>query len=447
MKRFMFASIRWLDTRRVRQGEHLMNVKLTALGLSTWLVCLVAVCVLLPACNIILPPAPTPPLADYGDAPDDQPSGYLVGPGAGIEGNFPSLYNTQNTRVVGNHGIVHRNANPELRFGQMITPENESRLVDNDTDDGAPTLVISNNGATGSIAVNVQAAAGDPNAMVQGFINVLLDLNQDGVWREHLDGQATIQEWIVQNFPVSLNRGALERVRLPAFTYGPSSVRTEAWARLSLTPTPINQADFAAVGGWDGSGPTAGYNDGETEDWRFPCEGGLDITYPLTADTAGSRLAAPPAAPLVVLAPLAITVQNLANQPVVYVFIARAQVAVPFGLGYFYVDINPGAPEYTLSITPVLGGPGAAFNPLPAAIPAPDQLITIRLDANGRAGDTVRLNLMATVNLAAIPTVLDRTPVTGPTDARLGRILFHPLGPCLLQVRETNDEPIFIQWP
>lgn len=443
MKRFRFASIRWFNIRRVRQGDGPMNVQVTASSLSKRLACLAAVCMLLPACNLMLPPAPTPPpLADYGDAPDDQPSGYLVGPGMGIEGNFPSLYNTPNTRVVGNRGIVHRNANPDLRFGRMMTQENESPQVDNDTDDGAPTLVIANNGATGSIAVNVRAAAGDPNERVQGFINVLLDLNQDGVWREHLDGQALVQEWVVQNFPVSLNRGALERMQLPAFNYGPSSVRTEAWARLSLTPTPIDRADFAAVGGWDGSGPTAGYNGGETEDWRFPCEGALDITYPMTTDAAGGRLAAP----AVIMAPGAITVKNLANQPVVYVFIARAQVAVPFGLGYFYVDINPGAPEYMLSITPVLGGAGAAFAPLPAAIPAPDQLITIRLDANGNAGDTVRLNLAAAVNPAVIPTVVDPTPATGPTDARLGRILFHPLGPCLLQVRETNDEPIFLQW-
>jgi hypothetical protein len=186
---------------------------------------------------------------------------------------------------------------------------------------------------------------------------------------------------------------------------------------------------------------------GETEDWLFPCEGALDITYVPTTDADGLRLTSLPGVP-VINAPGALIIKNVAAQPVTYVFIARAQVAVPLGLGYFYVDINPAPMEYTLRIAPPPGPlpVGVTFAPQPAAIPDPDELITILLDANGTPGDTIVLDVTATVNPAVIQTVVDPTPATGPNDARLGRILFHPLGPCLLRLSKTNDEPIFLQW-
>jgi hypothetical protein len=337
-----------------------------------------------------------------------------------------------------NRGVAHLNADPELRFGRAITAEADALITDQDADDGRPTLVVSDNGNQGSFLVNVLARDGNRDEEVSGFINVLLDLNQDGEWRNHQDGAVSVDEWVVQNFPVKLRRGRLERVTLPPFTYGPSSVRVETWGRLTITLVTIDPAQFQTLGGWDGSGPATGYPDGETEDWLFPCEGRLKIDYPATADNFNQRLnnPGPPVAPKIV-------VTNTAAQEVVYVFMARGFVAVPFSLGYFYVPLNGANPEFTMSLLAV-PGPGVTVNP-PNTVLAPEQLITIRMPA----GSTCSFDITAMARTPPYQGVLDPTrPPTPPgSDNRMGYIEFHPLGPCLLGLQKTNNEPVFVQSP
>ncbi len=383
----------------------------------------------------VFQPPPPPPVGDFGDAPDGEPTGYQVGPGAGADGNFPSLYNSPNVRLAGNRGIVHLNADPNLRFGLTINQEPDAQITDQDgSDDGNPTLVISNAGQNGTFSLDIMARDGNRTEQVSGFVNILMDLNQDGVWQAHDDQGITVPEWVVQNFPVSLQRGGYERITTPSFRYGPNSVRTEAWARLALTPTPIDATAFNNLGGWDGSGPVTGHADGETEDWLFACEGSLRITYPLTQDSFPNRIIFPPAA-----APT-ITVVNTAAQRVVYVFIARAQVAVPVGASYVYVDVNRNNPEWRLTVNTAVPA-GSNVNPA-VANPLPDQLITLNLDA----GATATLTLTG-VNVD-IPVVLDPTQPPPPgNDARLTRVLLHPLGPCLRRLQKINDEPVFMRWP
>ena len=387
-------------------------------------------------------PPPTPaPLADYGDAPDGQPAGYRTGPGTGREGKFPSLFNSPNVRLAGNRGIAHLASDPELRFGRQITVERDALITDQDADDGRPTLIISDNGNMGSLLIDVQARDGNRDEEVSGFVNALLDLNQDGVWRQHQDGTAVVDEWLVVNHPVKLRRGRLERITLPSFTYGPSSVRVETWGRLTITSAPIAPTSFTSLGGWDGSASAAGLSDGETEDWRFPCEGRLKIDYPTTADDFTQRLTNPGVAPA---APAPIVITNTAAQTVTYVFMARGFVAVPFGLGYFYVPLNSANPEFAMSLRPLVVPPaGVTVSPIPATL-APEQLITITMPA----GAVVTLGLSATAT-PANNGVLDptRPPKPPGADNRMGYVEFHPLGPCLLGLQKTNNEPVYVQSP
>jgi hypothetical protein len=378
-------------------------------------------------------------VGDYGDAPDGQPTGYRTGPGAAADGKFPSLFRTANTRRPNGNGIVHTNANPNIRFGQLIDQEIDARITNNDaSDDGQPTLFIQGGGSSGTLFANLQAAPGTGTQPFTAFVNVLLDLNQDGVWRDYNDSGVTVQEWVVINRQVNLNPGELRRVNLGTFSYGPSSARVEVWSRLTVTPVPIDAATFQGLGGWDGTGPATGYDDGETEDWFFPCEGRLQVTYVPTGDTFPRRLTPPPGGAMI-NAPGAIVITNLAAQQVTYIFAARAKVAVPFGLSYFYVPAATGAAApFTAALNPV--------PPLlpPVSLPSTTSLVTITL----APAAVITLNLVATVNPANIPTVPDPTdPNQQPArDNRLGLIEFHPLGPCLLEFRKTNDEPIFLQW-
>lgn len=266
------------------------------------------------------PDQPSPPLADYGDAPDDAPTGYQAGPGINATGNFPSLYDSPNVRASGNRGIAHTGEAPLLRFGAAFDREADARVVDNDpSDDGQPTLVINGFGSGGGLFVSVAADGPPSDEKVSGFLNIALDLNQDGVWSQHVDSGVTVDEWVVQNMPISLPGGDSERMATDGFSFGPHSARTEFWGRLTLTPTPIAAPDAS---GWDGSGPATGFASGETEDVFFRCEGALDISYPLTQDAFGARLRGPGGAPIM----SSITVKNLADQPAVYVFSTRAQV-------------------------------------------------------------------------------------------------------------------------
>jgi len=380
---------------------------------------------------------PAPPAGDYGDAPDGGPTGYPPAPDIAAQGSFPTLFNTANARLAGNAGIVHLDPASPLRFGREIDVEPDADVTDDDADDGGPTLVIGPLGQAGSLFFNVSPPAGDPANERSGFANVLLDLNQDGEWAAHDDNGTQVEEWVVKNFPVSVREGGFERLQAPPFDYGPTSARTLIWARLSLTPDPIDEAAFAALQGWDGSGPAAGYAEGETEDWFFPCEGNLNVDYPLTTDAFNSRLR-----PAAAAAGGTIAVTNNAAGPIRYVFSARAQVAVPFGLGFFYIDIDPANPQYNLTLAPV---PPANVNPDPV-VPLPDQQFTVQLAARGAAGDTATFNIIATLN--QINPVLDPTRPPPPgADNRLGRILFHPLGPCLSVFTKTNDEPVYLEWP
>jgi hypothetical protein len=106
------------------------------------------------------------------------------------------------------------------------------------------------------------------------FLNVLVDLNEDGDWNDNVmcsGAPACAYEWGVKNAPVTLVPGCSILVT-PAFSAGPSADR--GWLRISLSPTPAPD-DYP----WAG----ASFQGGETEDYPVV----IDRTTPTNPSSWG----------------------------------------------------------------------------------------------------------------------------------------------------------------
>ncbi len=91
---------------------------------------------------------------------------------------------------------------------------------------------------------------------VDGFVNVLMDWNQDGIWAPSNQNLCSAPEHVLVNFPVPIGfSGPLSLLGPPPFQIGGDL--GYVWSRFSVTeqPVPMN---------WDGSGF---FEDGETEDY------------------------------------------------------------------------------------------------------------------------------------------------------------------------------------
>lgn len=176
------------------------------------------------------------PRADYGDAPE-----------TGIN-SFPTRYNSTHVRLEGYHGAHHLDVSQEWlgggTVGESVTTEIDANIPADDLDDGL-----------GSDGIIVTLAAEAPTG--PRYLNVLVDNNQDGVWRN---------EWFVENFEVVQTPGTtMEWV--PELPANVSTV--DRWLRITLTRSPIDATVYEDVGGWDGSAPPEGFAYGETEDYFF----------------------------------------------------------------------------------------------------------------------------------------------------------------------------------
>jgi hypothetical protein len=215
------------------------------------------------------------PQGDYGDAPDDTlfPGNVFAYPG--VVAHFPSLYDTNNSRIPGRKGAY--NVGPFeawlSRTSNVLstTTESEAKLVNADEDDADPILYIDKTTNTGFIVVRVVVAPTAPD--VVRYINVLIDQNRDGEWRNEPNNP----EWVGINQPVRAPPGEARNVII-----GPIPLRSDftipVWTRISLTNDIIDSSDFDTYAwgdtffeknGWDGSAPSGGFSGGETEDYLF----------------------------------------------------------------------------------------------------------------------------------------------------------------------------------
>lgn len=126
------------------------------------------------------------PGADYGEAPDELPTGY-AGPFADVIGHFPTLYKTANSRVVGTPGahalevplekaeLLGVRLSWETDANDPDDPDETPNLVFDDFSDGLrlipwpPALAF-------TVKLGPQASPGPR------YVNVLIDLDRNGTW-------------------------------------------------------------------------------------------------------------------------------------------------------------------------------------------------------------------------------------------------------------------------
>ena len=198
------------------------------------------------------------PTGDYGDAPDGQPDLYY-----GINGTFPTVYNTTNSHFgrPGGHTLnvgeetLGIGVSAEVDATDPADPDGVPNLVDADSDERVFVIV---QGTQARLVFTVSVAPNAPN--VTRYANALIDFDQSGNWTAGALGP----EWVVVNLEVDVAPGSSETVITPPFPWGNQSVLpSPVWIRLLLAREEVDEALFANVGGWDGSGQFA-Y--GEIED-------------------------------------------------------------------------------------------------------------------------------------------------------------------------------------
>ncbi len=203
------------------------------------------------------------PLADYGDAPDNTSLTVYAYPG--VEGQFPSLYDTANTRISGRTGVHHLTTTEEwlneTSAVSTTTKETDALITDFDFDDSDAEVIYDDSTgppykAFAIIPVHVASTAPDTTR----YLNVLIDQNRDGTWK---NTTSATPEWVVINKAINVSPGTA-LITLSEFLLNTTE---SSWMRVTLTRTPINESLFSSVGGWDGSAPSGGFAYGETEDY------------------------------------------------------------------------------------------------------------------------------------------------------------------------------------
>jgi hypothetical protein len=199
-------------------------------------------------------PAGPAPLADYGDAPDGEPTGY---PDEFAQtGNFPTLFSSNGARTLDTEQAwLGHSVSAEQDATDPADPDGVPNLTNTDSDDGLTdffiTLVAIPPPTT--LTVDVGAPAGSEGGTF--FLNAIIDLNMDGKWGGRgINGES---EWVVQNYRVQVVPGSTTAVTPPAFAFSNGNLIPDgAFMRLALTKDEV-------PANWDGTGE---FSAGEIED-------------------------------------------------------------------------------------------------------------------------------------------------------------------------------------
>jgi len=220
-------------------------------------------------------------IADYGDAPDDQPCGYSDNPATDVIGRFPTLFDTRNSRIPGSPGAHALRVGEEALGDLLLTsrerdaddpndPDQAPNLIDDDIDDGLSLELL----PSGQLQLRVSVQVASTAPLGKRYLNVLYDLNQDGEWRETPTGQ----EWIIRNLEISIRPAEATYVEIPILvgTNWIERISRPRWLRLALTRATVPETRYMAVGGWDGSGQ---FQAGEIEDYKIGVARAEDIAW------------------------------------------------------------------------------------------------------------------------------------------------------------------------
>lgn len=219
-------------------------------------------------------------LGEWGDAPE----GSIAYPSTGVIGAFPTCQNTGPAMWIWHSPLCWAFFGPGFDFetegnaglcGQFPPYDADECFADNDAGLIVPPAYTIIPGGSGLQVVPCQVpgvlgntctmAAWGPNVdilitngmPVQGFLNVVMDFEQNGAWggRPNCPG-ATAPEHVLVNWPVPVGfAGPASALGPPPFLVGPND--GYIWTRFSITEQPVSMD-------WDGSGL---FEDGETEDY------------------------------------------------------------------------------------------------------------------------------------------------------------------------------------
>jgi hypothetical protein len=156
-------------------------------------------------------------------------------------------------------------------------PDGTGNLVDEDRYDDSLRIGFDESDPDTPRTINV--VVNIPRTAAEGarYVNVVADLNHDGVWQRF----GSTEEWIVKNQQVNIAPGSQGvAAQIPFDLIEQAS---PVWIRVVLAETPIDEAAFSSVGGWDGSGE---FRSGEVEDHFLP------VARAIAAAFASARAAA-----------------------------------------------------------------------------------------------------------------------------------------------------------
>jgi hypothetical protein len=220
---------------------------------------------------------------DFGDAPE---GGIAYPSPLGVIGSFPTCITVGPSNWI-QHGLSWAYFGPSSDFeadgnagtcpGCFPPYDQDECFQDGDAGLIMPTAYTIQSGAIAPCVSTVPPTPLGPvctqavwgvnvdiditnNMPVDGFVNVLMDWDQDGKWGGSSScATGAAPEHVLPDFPVPMGySGPLSALGPPPFMIGPNS--GHVWSRFSVTEQPVT-----VVGtDWDGSGI---FEDGETEDY------------------------------------------------------------------------------------------------------------------------------------------------------------------------------------
>jgi len=224
----------------------------------------------------------SPECDELGDAPEKA----LAYPGLGIQGKFPTCINDGNNKFIrhlGNSVFFGPSWDFEIEGNHNLCTPNFTTPYDNDegfndgdaglikpkpyTISGGTVVPLAGSGGTLDTACNyaIWGQNIDITLTGEGFVNVLIDWDQNGAWGGSLDcgGGNIAYEHVLVDFPVNAAVSTpLSQLMPPNTGFQVGTKAGYVWVRFSVTAEPV----IGERGGsdWDGSGTFTG---GESEDY------------------------------------------------------------------------------------------------------------------------------------------------------------------------------------
>ncbi|NIS82302.1 MAG: hypothetical protein GTO14_19320 [Anaerolineales bacterium] len=224
---------------------------------------------------------------ELGDAPDSSNSfgsirmtAYPKGGPPGRRAYYPTVYAAGSPP----YGPIHSNPLAVAHLGEKATHENEADIgpdADGVNNIDPPANSPDRDGADDGVIfpLNLPLCCWTTfdylvkvvNPDTDLWVNVWFDWNRDGDWDDILDcSDRPVPEWAVQNQYLFNLPAGLHQITTRAFrSWHPDDWTTHIWMRITLSEQPWKGGENPDMRGNGGSGPQAGYEIGETEDYYF----------------------------------------------------------------------------------------------------------------------------------------------------------------------------------